>query len=516
MIGSCEVSHAKGRTRLLALVAALCAGACGAHPELPERPRLVVLYATCSLNRAYLEPYGAARPTPAFARFADEGLVFDRHHTEAGQSGIAFASLFSGTQAWRHGAYYHPTLLSDDLTLVTEAFAEDGWETWFWSGQGMGGAKLNYGQGVPPEHVFRRRKDDHAGLTANDADFEALLAGLAADPTRRAYVQVNFTLTHHAYAKHIPAADLPRVTAEIATELGLSLAELEETLALYDANRLDLQWDYPRTVARLGLEARDEERLAQVLEAFYAHAVAGLDEWFGRFLDRIDAHGLGEESLLAFTSDHGETLARPTALFRWGHGLQLAPEVIGVPLVVRGPGIEPGRYGGVTRSIDVFPTLAGLAGVPLEALEHTWDGTDLSLAVRGERAPPEQVAFSHTAIISPAQMEKQAAFELRDRYFPDSDPAHMWTAMRVGDVYYVLRKLDTSDWGLQVFDLAADPGLEHDLFDADDPRHEEATNRLSSYRARLIEGYLRVLQEPGHELPLKEQLRRLRELGYVK
>ena len=59
----------------------------------PETPRLVILVATCSVNAAYLSPYNdEVSSTPNLAKFADESIVFNRHFTEAGQSGIAFAS----------------------------------------------------------------------------------------------------------------------------------------------------------------------------------------------------------------------------------------------------------------------------------------------------------------------------------------------------------------------------------------------------------------------------------------
>ena len=74
----------------------------GCQPD--RRPRLVILYATCSLNRAFLESYDAeVRYTPALGDLASEGLVFERHHTESGQSGISFASIFTGRQAPGHG-----------------------------------------------------------------------------------------------------------------------------------------------------------------------------------------------------------------------------------------------------------------------------------------------------------------------------------------------------------------------------------------------------------------------------
>jgi len=63
-----------------------------------ETPRLVVLYATCSLNKDFLSPYNAEiRFTPHLDKIKDRSLVFLRHQTEAGQSGPSFASI---TTVW--------------------------------------------------------------------------------------------------------------------------------------------------------------------------------------------------------------------------------------------------------------------------------------------------------------------------------------------------------------------------------------------------------------------------------
>ena len=62
----------------------------------PAAPRLVLLYAPCTVNRDSLAPYGAAvRYTPNLAAFARESVVFLRHQTETDQSGPAYASLFA-------------------------------------------------------------------------------------------------------------------------------------------------------------------------------------------------------------------------------------------------------------------------------------------------------------------------------------------------------------------------------------------------------------------------------------
>ena len=71
----------------------------------------------------------------------------------------------------------------------------------------------------------------------------------------------------------------------------------------------------------------------------------------------VDERGLRDESLVVFTADHGELLYRDNALFPWSHDFQLAPEVLRAPLLIRGPGVAPGRAEWVTRSIDLYPTI---------------------------------------------------------------------------------------------------------------------------------------------------------------
>lgn len=69
-------------------------------------------------------------------------MVFQRHETESGQSGISFASLHSGQQADKHGVHRHPRRLDEKTYLISEAFADAGYDTFFWSGQPMAASKL--------------------------------------------------------------------------------------------------------------------------------------------------------------------------------------------------------------------------------------------------------------------------------------------------------------------------------------------------------------------------------------
>ena len=247
-------------------VALLALGGCGGSEG--TKPRLVLLYATCTLNRDSIAPYGKQVDyTPNLAAFARESVVFLRHQTETDQSGPAYASIFSGTQVDRHGVYRHPARLPEDLYLAAEAFADHGYETHFWSGHPMASADLGYGQGVRPENVHRRRPGvaDLYSLTANDADFAAILRRLREDPSYRAYVQVNFTITHGPYTP----VD-PRAVADFRREHPdewppLSDEEIARWARLYTANYLRLQWDFPAVVREKGLTPEDVARLAQVV-----------------------------------------------------------------------------------------------------------------------------------------------------------------------------------------------------------------------------------------------------------
>ncbi len=475
---------------------ALSLAACG--DSAPPRPRLVVLYAPCSVNRDFLSPYGPARDlTPALERFARASAVFQRHLTESGQSGISYASLFTGSQADVHGVYRHPRSPNPEALQITELFRDAGYETFFWSGQQVASAQYDYGRGVRPENVHQ--VTEIRGYTATGDEFASILRRLREDPDYEAFVQVNLTLTHNPYVKWTSDERRQQFLRDHpGRALSVSRAEALRLVRIYDRFRLALQWNLAGTVARLEdfedpqfrLLPGDVEKLAQVLELYYAAAIEQLDRYFGLFVDSIDDAGLADETLLAFTADHGEVLYRPSARFQWTHGLALAPEVLTVPLIVRGAGVQPGPYAGVSRSIDVLPTLAGLCGIPLPANAPV-QGVDLSRALRGEADPPALTAFVHTTTIGEplrtlfVEGGELTPWEAALRLVPREDVALCWVGARAGDLM-VKKVFDGEEWRFEAFDLSVDPREERNRFDPANPRHRELAAELERYRERLI------------------------------
>jgi len=92
------------------------------------------------------------------------------------------------------------------------------------------------------------------------------------------------------------------------------------------------------------------------IRARYNSEVAYTDAKLGEFLDALPG-----DTMVLFTADHGESLYEHGYL---GHGRRLYHDNLHIPLIIRGPGVTPGRTAAPVRGIDIGVTLLGLAGLP--------------------------------------------------------------------------------------------------------------------------------------------------------
>ncbi|HSI75287.1 MAG TPA: sulfatase [Lunatimonas sp.] len=121
------------------------------------------------------------------------------------------------------------------------------------------------------------------------------------------------------------------------------------------------------------------EALLLEFQGYYAHCEA-LDKSIGDLLATLDELGLAENTLLVFTSDHGEMLG--------SHGVRAKAKQVPlgesarVPFLLRFPSLH-GDKGKVIdmplNTPDIFPTIFGLVGL---SVPGTTEGDDLSSVVR--------------------------------------------------------------------------------------------------------------------------------------
>ena len=144
--------------------------------------------------------------------------------------------------------------------------------------------------------------------------------------------------------------------------------EILDRPGAYQARPSDPDLPGAGNVCSLGWDEATVQRHA----AAYHGMVALMDHHLGRILAHLDATDLARETVVVFTSDHGELLGDHGFFFK---SLVAYEESIRVPFLVR----HPGRIAAGTRSdaplslVDLAPSFAALAGVPAD---HRFEGID--------------------------------------------------------------------------------------------------------------------------------------------
>ena len=144
----------------------------------------------------------------------------------------------------------------------------------------------------------------------------------------------------------------------------------------------------------LYVRANADTTLAKAPAARYYFAnVTGVDREFGRLLNEVKRLGLDKNTIIVFTSDHGETMCSQGTSDPKN---SIYTESFNVPFIVRYPGkLRPHVDRTLLSSIDIYPTLLSLAGLG-DKIPESAEGRDLSgiLLENGEECDaPESVLY---------------------------------------------------------------------------------------------------------------------------
>jgi len=201
-----------------------------------------------------------------------------------------------------------------------------------------------------------------------------------------------------------------------------------EFLELYDPASFSIE-PYPASLqADRAKRQCTEAELRAARHGYYA-MVSEVDLHVGRILECLVQAGLAEDTIVVFTSDHGEWLGEH---LRYGKGYPATDAISRVPLLVRWPAgvAAPGRtIDGICEAVDLVPTLLEWIGVP---------------------TPPALQGRSF------APLARAEAWSGRTSALIEGD---YWKALRTAGHHYVLKAGGEE----HLYDLAADPRAYRDL-----------------------------------------------------
>jgi len=423
--------------------------------------------------------------TPNLDRLVREGVSFDNCHITAPSCAPARASLFTGyyphatgilknADKWRRSwvellaeSGYHCVNIGKMHTQPFETplgFHEryvvenkdrylegryyfDEWD------KGLRARGL-----VKQQREFYRQRDDYRERMGaftwdlpEDTQSDNFVGSMATwwlktyPKTEPLFLQIGFPGPHPPYdptpdhAERYMDRDLPLPDV---TEEELS----SQPPAYQQLRRHNMQIDHDSVVH---LENPTEEQLHR-LRAYYAANVTMIDEQVGNILETLEAEGYLDNAVVIFTSDHGDCLGDHGHIQKW----TMYDIITRVPAVFwssKGSFVAGSRQAAQCQLMDIGHTILELAGVtPPDSLQTE----SLLPALKGEAWQGREYVYAE--------------------HPPDGIYEGPYMTMIRSDKWKLVHFLDQS-YG-QLFDLEADPGEVHNLWD--DERHGEIKNTL--------------------------------------
>jgi arylsulfatase A-like enzyme len=257
--------------------------------------------------------------------------------------------------------------------------------------------------------------------------------------------------------------------------------------------------------------------------ATYCGEVTMVDRWIGHLLSKIDVLGLADKTYILFLSDHGYYFGEhgyfgkavwsaddPTAkalttieVPKWFDDARflnagwspLYQELTRAPLIVRGPGLAPGRRKALTTAPDIPATILELAGEPIP---EVMQGSSFAPALRGNQEEHREFVVSSWPLYF-AEGEITSAVDdtprLLSSYMPITISTRTHSVILGGPVERP-----------ELYDLETDPGEERNVWN----EHLEEGIEL----CRRAVAFLEECQAPDRYLePRKQALARLAAQG---
>lgn len=455
--------------------------------------RNILLIVIDCLRADHVSCYGYPRQTtPNIDRLAAEGHLWEQANSVCCWTRPSVASIFTGLYPTQHGAFEYikrsggasgttTDALRTSQPTLAETLASHGWRSGAFARNEQLGeyTKLNRGfdRYVPDAGKSRELIEKYRG-----------------------WVEESLGVPSFAYL-HLMEAHWPYRARE--RHLSLFGGNLDNNCF---RNCTGVEYGELKRALSVGEASIPPFQLEQMVQMYDA-CVLRADEQVGLILETLEALGIGDETAVIVTADHGEEFLEHGGL---GHGQGLFEELIHVPMVMRIPGRDgPIRYPHPVSQVDLASTVLELAGIS----DHKdTKGRDFFASAHGDRPlfseRRKRKRYSQTIRHGQWKFHRRYKFKIPNEEF---DPCMATQDMLAIYRHKVVREL---------YDIQNDPNEQEDL--SGDPQFVDVRERLEGQlddwwnRVNASRQEDQVESDGVADVEMDPRvLERLRDLGYL-
>ncbi len=364
-----------------------------------QKPNIIFVFAD-QMRSHVLGCYGNKQvKTKNLIQMAKEGAIFDNAISIWPVCSPFRAMLLTGLYPMSNGTVSNDTPIYDDLPTIAKICKKNGYETgyigkWHLEANRNPFVPKNRRQGFDYWAVRNCSHKYFNSFYCGDTPEEIDLPGyetVAQTGLALKYIEKNkerpFCLFMSWGPPHNPYKAPEEYHAKYPPDkikFRKNVEERDIVDGLLKADKSELNKKNSNKRKRWRKQLDSNESLKKMISGYYAQTEV-LDECMGRIINKVDQSGLKENTIIVFSSDHGDMLG--------SHRMALKQmpleESISIPFIVRYPGTIPRgtKTDALLGTIDMMPTLLGLAGLPLPP---GLDGKDISQAAKGKGPGPRK------------------------------------------------------------------------------------------------------------------------------
>ena len=402
------------------LVTGVLLSSCNEKPQVKIIEKPNILFITCD-QRMFQSIQAKGFHQPAIDRLAERGVFFKNHYISSAVCTPSRGVLYSGLAPQVTGIQeemmfgWTPSLPTDEVSIGT-AMKRLGYSTAYFGKFELDSSILFPEPGVNYTNKLKRFGFDVwqpygevTGEKNQGYQMDGVIAaeGISwlrtyADSLKPWFLTLSFINPHDIFFADVnPPGEqvqksLPGMTTPIPTDAQTSKnwnfslwSTLDEPLRA--PGRPEAHWEfYKATIDVVGEIPIERTDMWYTYENFYLNLLRENDRCIEQVLDALDDLNLWENTVVIFTSDHGELCGAHGGLRN--KGPVAYEQNVHVPMIVVHPNVKGGQTTqALTSHIDVLPTLVGLTGASKElADEITKDlpGRDFSTILANPSSAP--------------------------------------------------------------------------------------------------------------------------------